>query len=63
MGTPRSPPKYSYRSERLSSVEDLSIAKEADYTICGRLTESAVHELMAAGKYGELEELIKNMYK
>jgi hypothetical protein len=38
----------------LSFVEDLSIAKEADYTICGRLTESAVYELMAAGGYGAL---------
>jgi hypothetical protein len=47
--------KYSYRSERLSFVEDLSIAKEADYTICG--------PLMAAGKYGEPQELIKNMYE
>jgi hypothetical protein len=55
--------KYSYRSERLSSVKDLSIAKEADYTICGQLMESAVDELMAAGKYRELEELIKNMYE
>jgi len=55
--------KYSYRSESLSFVEDLSIAKEADYTICGRLTESAVDELMAPGKYGELEELIKGMYE
>jgi hypothetical protein len=53
--------RYSYRSECLSFVEDLSIAKEADYIICGRLTESAVNELMAAGKYRELEELIKNM--
>ena len=52
--------KYSYRSERLSFVEDLSIAKEADYTISGQLT---VDELMAAGKYGELEELIKNMHE
>ena len=55
--------KYSYRSERLSFVEDLSIAKEADYIISGQLTESAIDELMAAGKYGELEELIKNMHK
>jgi len=55
--------KYSYRSDRLSFVEGLSIAKEADYTICRRLMESAVDELMAAGKYGELEELIKNMYE
>jgi hypothetical protein len=55
--------KYSYRSERLSFVEDLIIAKEADYTISGRLTESAIDELMAAGKYEELEELIKNMHE
>ena len=58
--------KYSYQLESLSFVEDLSIAKEADCTICGQLTESAqaVDELtgMAAGKYGELEELIKNKY-
>lgn len=40
-------PKYSYRSERLSFVEDLIIVKEADYTISGQLTES---ELMKAGK-------------
>jgi len=55
--------KHSYRSERLSFVEDLSIAKEADYTISGQLTESAIDELMEAGKYGELEELIKNMHE
>jgi hypothetical protein len=53
--------KYSYRSERLSFVEDLCIAEEANYTISGQLTESAIDELMAAGKYGELEDLIKNM--
>lgn len=51
--------KYSYRSERLSFVEDL-IAKEADYTIAGPLTETAIDELMAAGKYQELNQLIIN---
>ncbi|KIM42939.1 hypothetical protein M413DRAFT_18544 [Hebeloma cylindrosporum] len=42
---------------------DLCIAKEADYAISGQLTEAAIDELMAAGKYGELEDLIKNMNK
>ena len=45
------------------TIAHLSIAKEADYTISGQLTESAIDELMAAGKYGELEELIKNMHE
>jgi len=53
-----------YWSEQLLFVEDLSIAKQADYTISGQLTESAIDELMAAGKYRELfEELIKNMHE
>jgi len=43
---------YFRRKYFLSFVEDLSIAKEADYTICGRLTEFAVYELMAAGIRG-----------
>jgi hypothetical protein len=56
--------KYSHRSERLSFVEDLIIAKEADYTISGQLTESPIDELMKARKYGELEESIKkNMHE
>ena len=48
---------------RFQTIAHLSIAKEADYTISGQLTESAIDELMAAGKYGELEELIKNMHE
>ena len=43
--------KYSYRSEWLSFVEDLSIAKEADYTISGQPTESVIDELMAACRW------------
>lgn len=50
--------KYSYRSERLSFVEEM--AKEADYTISGPLTEAAIDELMEAGKYQELAGLIRN---
>jgi hypothetical protein len=64
-GTPRSPPSPQILIPigAPSFVEDLSVAKEADYAICGWLTESAVDELMAAGKYGELGEFIKNMYE
>jgi len=54
--------KYSYRSAILF-VEDLSIAKEANYTISGQLTECAIDELMAVEEYGEVEELIKNMHE
>jgi hypothetical protein len=50
--------KFSYRSERLCFVEE--VAKEADYVISGPLTEFAVDELMAAGKFEELSQLIKN---
>lgn len=50
--------KFSYRSERLCFVEE--VAKEADYVISGPLTESAIDELMTAGKFEELSQLIKN---
>ncbi len=51
--------KFSYRSERLSFVEEP--AKEADYVISDQLTETCIDELMAVGKLEELENLIKNM--
>jgi hypothetical protein len=52
--------KYSYRSDRLSFVDDL-LAKESDYNNSGQLTETAIDELMRAGKAEELKQLIKEM--
>lgn len=50
--------KFSYRSEQLSFVEE--VAKEADYEISGPVTETALDELIAAGKFTELDQLIQN---
>ena len=51
--------KFIYKQDRLNFTEDL-LADERDYTISGPVTARAVGELMAAGKFGELDELLAN---
>jgi hAT family C-terminal dimerisation region len=51
--------KFSYRSERLSFVDDL-VAQECDYVISGPITEAAIDELMKAGNIVELSQLARN---
>jgi hypothetical protein len=47
------------KQERLSFTGDL-VAQEMDYVIEGQITARAIDELMAAGKYSELKELLSN---
>ncbi|EMD38454.1 hypothetical protein CERSUDRAFT_48572 [Gelatoporia subvermispora B] len=51
--------KFLVKEERLSFTDDL-VACEDDYDIDKALTDDAVNELLAAGKYAELEELLKD---
>jgi len=51
--------KHLYQRERLSFTTGL-LAMEEDYTIEGPVTESAVLELLQAGKEAELHELYTN---
>jgi hypothetical protein len=51
--------KFIYKQDRLNFTVDL-VADERDYTISGPVTPRAVDELMAAGKFGELDELLAN---
>ena len=51
--------KYSYQRERLNFMTGL-LAMVEDYTIEGPVTESAVLELLKAGKVAELKELYTN---
>lgn len=51
--------KYSYQRERLNFTTGL-LAMPEDYTIEGPVTESAVLELLRAGKVEELKELYTN---
>ncbi len=51
--------KYVYQRERLDFTTGL-LAMEEDYTIEGPVTESAVLELLKAGKEVELHELYTN---
>ena len=51
--------KFSYKTQRLSFVEEL--AKEADYSIAGPVTQQAIDELLKAGELDELEDLVKNI--
>ena len=49
--------KFIYKQDRL--MEDL-VVDERDYMISGPVTPRAVDELMAAGKFSELDELLAN---
>lgn len=51
--------KYSYHCEQLDFTTG-TLAVEGDYTIEGPVTESAVLELLKAGKEAELQELYTN---
>lgn len=51
--------KYIFRRERLSFTEDW-VAQEEDYTIEGVVTEAAFRELVEAGKFDELADLLRN---
>jgi len=51
--------KYLYQRERLNFTTGI-LAMEEDYTIEGPVTESAVFELLKAGKEAELHELYTN---
>ena len=51
--------KYLYQRERLNFTTGI-LAMEEDYTIEGPVTESAVFELLKAGKETELHELYTN---
>ena len=51
--------KHLYQREQLSFTTGL-LAMEEDYTIEGPVTESAVLELLKAGKEAELRELYTN---
>src|SRR5258708_35656178 len=51
--------KFIYNQDRLNFTEDL-VADERDYMISVPVTPRAVDELMAAGKFGELDELLAN---
>ena len=48
--------KYRYKHERLDFTADL-IAREEDYTVNGPLTLRAVQELLASGRFEELDDL------
>jgi len=51
--------KFIYKQDRLNFTEDL-VADERDYMISGPVTPRAVDELMAAGNFNELDELLAN---
>lgn len=51
--------KFYYRQDRLDFTSEY-IAEERDYGIEGEVTQRAVRELMEAGKYEELKELLEN---
>jgi hypothetical protein len=51
--------KYMYRQDRLDFTRDL-LAEEVDYQIEGEVSERAVRELMSAGKFEELKDLLDN---
>ena len=51
--------KFIYKQDRLNFTDDL-VADERDYMISGPVTPRAVDELMAAGKFSELDELLAN---
>ena len=57
--SPRVIAAHIYSSDRLCFVEELASA--ADYAIAGQITESALDELISAGKFEELADLIRNM--
>jgi len=51
--------KHLHRRERLNFTAGL-VAVEEDYVIDGSITESAICELLKAGKKGELRDLYNN---
>jgi hypothetical protein len=51
--------KFIYKQDRLNFTEDL-VADERDYMISGPVTPRAVDELMGAGKFRKLNELLVN---
>ncbi len=51
--------KFIYKQDRLNFTDDL-VADERDYMISGPVTPRAVDELMAAGEFSELDELLAN---
>ncbi|KAI0719418.1 hypothetical protein C8T65DRAFT_736744 [Cerioporus squamosus] len=51
--------KFSYKQNRLSFTSSL-VADEKDYAIEGKVTDTAVRELLKAGKYEEREDLLRN---
>ena len=51
--------KHLYKQERLDFTAGI-LAMEEDYAIEGTVTESAVFELLKAGKVAELHELYRN---
>lgn len=51
--------KYMYRQDRLDFTRDL-LAEEADYQIEGEVSERAVRELILAGRFEELKDLLDN---
>ncbi|OJT05329.1 hypothetical protein TRAPUB_3770 [Trametes pubescens] len=52
--------KYAYKQDRLSFTSRL-VAEERDYTLEGHITDNAVQELLAAGRFCELEDLLSNV--
>lgn len=53
--------KQSYRQEWLSFTAQV-VADERDYVLEGGVTSAAAQELLAAGKFSELEYLLDNAY-
>lgn len=51
--------KHAYRQERLSFTAQV-VASECDYVLEGGVTAAAAQELLAAGKFSELEDLLAN---
>ncbi|KAI0820564.1 hypothetical protein BC628DRAFT_1396141 [Trametes gibbosa] len=51
--------KHAYRQDRLSFTTQV-VANERDYSLEGSVTEAAVQELLTAGKFAELEELLSD---
>lgn len=51
--------KHAYRQERLSFTAQV-VADERDYVLEGGVTAAAAQELLAAGKFSELEDLLAN---
>jgi hypothetical protein len=52
--------KFVYKQDRPNSTDDL-VGDERDYVISESVTPRAVDELVAAGKFRKLDELLENV--